>query len=918
MWFPSWFLFVGFSVFSAAVSESAKLYIDSMVRSEEEAIFRSAEMSLVQFYIPQEIARDTAYTLGQLGLVQFRDLNARKQAFQRAYVDDIRRLDNVERVYRYLYSLLQKHRIQLFENGELRDGSVGGDAVAEPPSGSAIDDHVQNATFLEERLMEMEDGCDQIKRQRTDLEQYRFLLRTADEFFSQDMDAPQSQANDTPQPTDEEMGNAETTRYGGANSSVNYVSGVIPSEKTHILEQILWRTLRGNLLFKHVAIEKPLYDEKTGKYVKKDAFIVFSHGDLIIKRIRKIAESLDAKLYFVDSRSDLRSEKLLEINRNLQDLNTVLQTAMVTLESELYAISKELNVWFHEVSKEKAVFETLNKFNNDENRKTLIAEGWIPMDQIDILRAKLEEMVNRLGIDFPSTLQVLETTSTPPTYHRTNKFTEAFQAICDCYGIAQYREVNPGLPTVVTFPFMFAIMFGDLGHGCIMFLAALTLVLNEKALGKMKRDEIFDMAYSGRYILLLMGLFSMYTGFLYNDIFSKSMTFFKSGWEWPERWHKGEAIFAEQVGTYPIGLDWAWHGAENNLLFTNSYKMKLSILMGFIHMTYSYMFSLVNHLHFNSFIDIVGNFIPGLLFMQGIFGYLSICIVYKWTKDWIKDGKAAPSLLNMLINMFLSPGNIDEPLYPHQAKVQMVLLVTALICVPWLLFVKPLHFKFTHSDNSGKASSNDGEYHEETENLLPDVNDALDLIEEEEIAEGEESHEEHSEEFGDVMIHQVIHTIEFCLNCVSHTASYLRLWALSLAHAQLSSVLWSMTIGLSFGMSGFMGVFAVVFLFALWFILTVCVLVVMEGTSAMLHSLRLHWVESMSKFFVGDGTLYEPFKLIDRDLIEESIEAGVVSTIDVDTEESVEDFSNLDEDGSPRDEPGFIRRFSGIFTRTSD
>ena len=100
----------------------------------------------------------------------------------------------------------------------------------------------------------------------------------------------------------------------------------------------------------------------------------------------------------------------------------------------------------------------------------------------------------------PSVLSIVETNQTPPTYFKTNKviwrllkwllvllltiikFTAGFQEIVNSYGTARYREVNPAVFTIVTFPFQFGIMFGDVGHGLMLFTLALYLLYLERCI----------------------------------------------------------------------------------------------------------------------------------------------------------------------------------------------------------------------------------------------------------------------------------------------------------------------------------------------------------------------------------------------------------------------------------------------------
>lgn len=135
------------------------------------------------------------------------------------------------------------------------------------------------------------------------------------------------------------------------------------------------------------------------------------------------------------------------------------------------------------------------------------------------------------------------------------------------YIFSIHKHFFPALYTIITFPFLFAVMFGDSGHGIIMALFGLYMVIYEKPLSRKKiNNEIWNIFFSGRYIILLMGMFSTYTGFVYNDIFSKSMNLF--GTTWTIHYNKSTVLSNQELTLNPttdfsqdpyfIGIDPVW------------------------------------------------------------------------------------------------------------------------------------------------------------------------------------------------------------------------------------------------------------------------------------------------------------------------------------------------------------------------
>ena len=304
------------------------------------------------------------------------------------------------------------------------------------------------------------------------------------------------------------------------------------------------------------------------------------------------------------------------------------------------------------------------------------------------------------------------------------------------YNVPTYGEINPAAFSIVTFPFLFAMMYGDYGHGGFFFLTGLVMIwIAPKFEGNPSTEMIFKL----RYMLAMMGFFSMYNGLLYNEFFSVPNDWFGSCYAIYEPKMTPEE--AEAAGAtngvyalanpgencvYPFGFDPAWWLTTNQLVFTNSVKMKMAIIMATFHMSMGIICKGLNAIYFRKWLSLFFEVFTGLMIFWGLIGFLVFLVFYKWMfypvnayanydTDFAEFAKLnmSPSLINTMTSLTVGMGTAPKSitpnegreevavvLFPGQTQLGVGLILGVVVAVPLMLCVIPCVACCTHKKDA--------------------------------------------------------------------------------------------------------------------------------------------------------------------------------------------------------------------------
>ena len=654
------------------------------------------------------------------------------------------------------------------------------------------------------------------------------------------------------------------------NFNINYIAGMCNVEDILKISKSIFRKGKNRAIPNFFDIKiRERYSEVKNYFENKTIFLICIQGNYLIKKVKDILLLYNCSIYTFAHNINI-FEKINEVNKEISDKIKLISEGHILIKNLLSSKEKINNFrqWnnidniaddnpklnfsiYHLYSAylkmQKLIYENLNKCV--EYGQFYIGEVWIPEIYFEALNNEIKSLPSEneriLVPQFEDFIQ--ENNRKIPTFFRINEFTSSFQEIVFTYGIPRYKEINPGLFTIITFPFLFGVMFGDIGHGSLLLILSIYICFNKNSI--YNSDSILKQSLKFRYFILIMGIFSLFCGFIYNDFMGIPLSFFNSCYE---KDTLNPDISKQKPGCiYPVGIDPKWYAAHNELAFTNSFKMKISVIIGVFQMLIGIILRGLNNLFFKDKLGLCFEFIPYLIFFSFIFIYMIVLIYIKWLTNYSFDTSKAPSIITILMNLALKGGSVDgKPIWGSvelEQFINRIFFILSILCIPVMLFAKPgiIIYDKHKKEKVQEENNNEDNYMELMNNNYKEL--FLDYIKEK---------QNYHESAVDILVHQIIETIEFVLGCVSNTASYLRLWALSLAHAQLSKVFFEKSLlDISKGFNFIIVIFGY-FIFAN---ITVGVLMGMDLLEAFLHTLRLHWVEFQNKFYYADGILFEPF-----------------------------------------------------------
>jgi len=859
------------------------------------SLLRSETMKFGWLILPQDKDEAKAY-VEKIGLaetchVQFEDMNAGNM--HREFRKYIQRIDEMERIIRFMMGVDDLDR-------KLKGDAKNEDAP-DPLVQNQIDEYLSNAKsyHLEAIEKELAEGYSQFVKFQENHERLQIEVVLSEE------------ERQVAEYAKELLGKSSTSLSSPLLGIMNTLAGVVDSSQREKLHRSIYRASRGKAYVTFEDVKDPFTDLKTGVSVAKSVFVVYFQGategdgpSAMMSKISRVCQGWNANMYEWPRDSSDAVATLARVTQEKKDKQDALNFYMKFLAGELQQWRAQVNGGNSKIEdyrlfckQEKSSYHVMNLF--EHTGMTMRCNIWYPeidQEQLEAIFPPKEARAILLPAKFPKGIP-------PPTYVQVNDFTEPWQDVVDTYGFPDYKTANPGMITSITFPFLFGMMYGDIGHGFILLCAGLFCCWK----GPSMKYSVKEMYYA-RFMLVQMGFFAVFAGFMYNDLFGiVSLDLFGTRFDWGNEvtanignlsngngfdCSKGavscpgvydghatlmspgtlmpvdnfnrfnEAAKNDLNGPYPFGVDPAWHGTSNELLFVNNLKMKLSVLIGVSQMLLGVGLRVSNALYDSNMVDLLCECVPMLIFMCGFFGYMDFMIIYKWTHaiggpestdDFHFEGSnGPPGLINSLIVMGMHGLPDPAPLYPGSDSVGTWLMLATAISVPWILAPKPLILR--SRDNAKKAAK-------AKKIAIADEEGAPLSLDDDEDDGGHGGHGGEFE-FGEVLIHQIIETIEYVLGTVSHTASYLRVWALSLAHQQLSLVFYSKTIQMAMALPDpVMSGIAMFFAFGAWFGTTVGVLLMMDVLECFLHTLRLHWVEFQSKFYKNTGYKFAPYSV---------------------------------------------------------